>query len=140
MLHLDLKTTMANNDLHKVNRICELGGIDVRYPMLDQHVRQHSAERAGYYGVMIWVLTMLELWLQAHGHAKPDSCRCRSWICSLSSRHDEFLYQGAVNGPVAAHTHGPIALFFDEPARDPAHSGPVGPALEQISHRIRQRD
>ena len=150
MLHLDLKITLADNDLRKVNRMCELAGIDVRYPMLDERLvefaagvpssmllkgfelrsfyrralgkflapetldknkqgfglpfgvwmkehdplktlaydsldsfkkrgylnpgyldqltRQHRSEHADYYGVMIWVLTMLELWLQTHGH------------------------------------------------------------------------
>lgn len=150
MLHLDLKITLADNDLRKVNRMCELAGIEVRYPMLDeklvefsarvpsrlllkrlelrsfyrkamegflapetlnknkqgfglpfgvwmvehrplqtlayesldnfktrgylnssyldQLIEQHRTGHAGYYGVMIWVLMMLEQWLQAHGH------------------------------------------------------------------------
>ena len=148
MLHLDLKITLADNDLRKVNRMCELVGIDVRYPMLDERlvefaarvpssmllkrfelrsfyrealgsflapetldknkqgfglpfgvwmvehkplqtlaydsldsfkqrgylkpayldqlIEQHRTGHAGYYGVMIWVLTMLEQWLQTH--------------------------------------------------------------------------
>ena len=148
MLHLDLKITLADNDLRKVNRMCELGGIDVRYPMLDDDLvkfsgrvppslklrhlklryfvkrtlkdflpqqaltkskqgfglpfgvwmredkalrditfdslnsfknrgyvntdyidtllRQHQEEHASYYGVMLWVMMMLEQWLQAH--------------------------------------------------------------------------
>jgi asparagine synthase (glutamine-hydrolysing) len=35
MMHLDLKETLADNDLRKVNRMCELAGIEVRYPLLD---------------------------------------------------------------------------------------------------------
>jgi asparagine synthase (glutamine-hydrolysing) len=35
MMHLDLKETLADNDLRKVNGMCELAGIEVRYPMLD---------------------------------------------------------------------------------------------------------
>jgi asparagine synthase (glutamine-hydrolysing) len=35
MMHLDLKQTLADNDLRKVNVMCRLAGIDVRYPMLD---------------------------------------------------------------------------------------------------------
>ncbi len=148
MLHLDLKITLADNDLRKVNRMCDLAGIDVRYPMLqenlvdfsasvpsklllrgfelrsfyrqalsdflapktleknkqgfglpfglwmtehsplqelaydsltqlkqrkllnpaylDQLIGQHRTGHAAYYGVMIWVLMMLEQWLQAH--------------------------------------------------------------------------
>jgi asparagine synthase (glutamine-hydrolysing) len=33
---LDLQITLADNDLRKVNRSCELAGIRVRYPMLDE--------------------------------------------------------------------------------------------------------
>lgn len=148
MLHLDMKFTLADNDLRKVSRACELGGVAVRYPLLDealvafsteltpdekvrgQYLRyffkksladflpreiidkskhgfglpfglwmqthpelkalandslsalrkrgivqpayidrlldQHSGGHASYYGVMIWVLMMLEQWLQQH--------------------------------------------------------------------------
>jgi asparagine synthase (glutamine-hydrolysing) len=38
MMHLDLKQTLADNDLRKVNVMCRLAGIDVRYPMLDDEV------------------------------------------------------------------------------------------------------
>lgn len=148
MLHLDLKITLADNDLRKVNRMCELAGIDVRYPMLDEElvdfaarvpsgmllkgqelrsfyrkalhdtlapstldkskhgfglpfgvwmseyrplqeiaydslssfkrrnylnpayidhlISEHRSGHAAYYGVMIWVLMMLEQWLDKH--------------------------------------------------------------------------
>jgi len=151
MMHLDLKITLADNDLRKVSQACELAGIDVRYPLLDErlmtfaagvppqiHIKnnqlrwffkealadflppailtkkkhgfgvpiglwlaeypplkaltvdslgtlrergivnpayidwlraRHAGEHAGYYGVMLWVLVMLEQWLRAHGHA-----------------------------------------------------------------------
>ncbi len=146
MLHLDWKQTLADNDLRKVNRMCELAGIEVRYPLLDERLvafaarlpvnykvkgqklrwffkealsdflpheiihkskhgfglpfglwmqrhaplhelaheslrafrarnivrpeyldelmRLHQAGHASYYGVMIWVIMMLEQWLQ----------------------------------------------------------------------------
>ena len=38
LLYVDLKLTIADNDLFKVNRIAESQGIDVRYPYLDKHV------------------------------------------------------------------------------------------------------
>ena len=148
MLHMDLKITLADNDLRKVNRMCELTDIEVRYPLLDEElvtfsaripsrilirrmelrsfyrrsvrgflapetldknkhgfglpfgiwmtehaglrelafdsladfrkrgylsncyidqiVREHKGGHAGYYGVMIWVIMMLEQWLTAH--------------------------------------------------------------------------
>lgn len=148
MMHLDLKNTLADNDLRKVNRMCQLGGVEVRFPLLDEALvefsarvpvdlklkgqelrwfykqalkdylapetlnkskhgfglpfglwmqeyaplhdlahdslqafrargyvrdsyiealqRHHNSEHAGYYGVMIWVIMMLEQWLQTH--------------------------------------------------------------------------
>jgi asparagine synthase (glutamine-hydrolysing) len=148
MLYLDWKITLADNDLRKVNRMCALGGVEVRYPMLDDELLEFSARvppsmklkglklrwffkkslenflpaeiitkpkhgfglpfgewlkesprlqdavysslhdfksrkllkaefiddliathrggHAAYYGTMIWVIAMLELWLRAH--------------------------------------------------------------------------
>ena len=42
MLYLDWKFTLADNDLRKVGRMCELAGIDVRYPWLDDEVIELS--------------------------------------------------------------------------------------------------
>jgi asparagine synthase (glutamine-hydrolysing) len=148
MMALDLKFTLADNDLPKVSRMCELAGVEVAYPFLDDDVvdlslrvptrwklrrgklrwfmkhalsdflpqdvlrkkkhgfglpfgmwireyrplrdlagdslarlkgraivrstwvdelwRRHETEHAAYYGVTIWVLMMLEQWLEAH--------------------------------------------------------------------------
>ena len=150
MLYLDWKITLHDNDLVKVNRMCELAGVRVAYPMLDDAVvdlscrvpsrlkirhgqlrwfyRQamrgflpdailrkskhgfglpfglwlrdhaplrelaydqvarlkrrpyfnpefldraiamHRSGHAAYYGELIWVLMMLELWFEARGH------------------------------------------------------------------------
>lgn len=43
MLHLDLKFTLADNDLRKVNRMAELAGVRVSYPMLDLAVIDFAA-------------------------------------------------------------------------------------------------
>ncbi len=43
MLFLDWKVTLADNDLRKVNRMCALSGIEVRYPMLDDELLEFSA-------------------------------------------------------------------------------------------------
>lgn len=43
MLALDLKFTLADNDLPKVRQTCELAGVDVRFPMLDDEVVNFSA-------------------------------------------------------------------------------------------------
>jgi asparagine synthase (glutamine-hydrolysing) len=42
MLYLDWKITLHDNDLVKVNRMCELAGIPVVYPMLDDAVVELS--------------------------------------------------------------------------------------------------
>jgi asparagine synthase (glutamine-hydrolysing) len=146
MMHLDHKFTLADNDLRKVTRMCEVAGVEVRFPFLDddlvafsatlrpsqkvhgnklrvlfkealrdflpsatiskskhgfglpfglwlkedlalgalandalerlgrrgivrpdylhQLLQQHATSYASYYGVMIWVLVQLELWMQ----------------------------------------------------------------------------
>ncbi|MBK1706661.1 asparagine synthetase B family protein [Halochromatium glycolicum] len=149
MLYLDWQQTLADNDLRKVTRMCQLAGVDVVYPMLDdelvafscrvpselklhrgrlrhfykeamrdflpagiidkkkhgfglpfgvwmhdhkplqelaydnllkfkgrgivraafidQLIRWHREAHAVYYGELVWVLMMLELWLSAQG-------------------------------------------------------------------------
>ncbi len=38
MLYMDWKTTLHDNDLVKVNRMCEMVGVEVCYPLLDQRI------------------------------------------------------------------------------------------------------
>ena len=42
LLHLDIKMTLADNDLRKVTRMCELAGVEVRYPFLDDALVEFS--------------------------------------------------------------------------------------------------
>ena len=44
MLHLDLKFTLADNDLRKVGAMTEAAGIEVRYPLLDDAMMDFSGE------------------------------------------------------------------------------------------------
>ena len=44
MMHLDLKFTLADNDLRKVSRMCDMAGIEVRYPLLDDELVEFSGE------------------------------------------------------------------------------------------------
>jgi asparagine synthase (glutamine-hydrolysing) len=44
MMHLDLKITLADNDLRKVSRMCDMAGVEVRYPMLDDDLVELSGE------------------------------------------------------------------------------------------------
>jgi asparagine synthase (glutamine-hydrolysing) len=46
MLALDLEFTLADDDLPKVARSCELAGVEIRFPMLDDRVVEFSAELA----------------------------------------------------------------------------------------------
>jgi asparagine synthase (glutamine-hydrolysing) len=155
MLALDLQFTLADNDLYKVNRMCELAQVGVSYPMLDddlvafsgalpselklkgttlryffkqalrnflpreiiakqkhgfglpegvwmrthaplrelaygtlqdfkarqvmrsefvdEMIAGHQSAHAAYWGGEIWVLVVLELWLQAHGKPRGQS-------------------------------------------------------------------
>ncbi|MEO1202676.1 MAG: asparagine synthase-related protein [Pseudomonadota bacterium] len=42
MLWYDWKFTLADNDLRKVSRMCELAGVRVSFPMLDEEFVEHS--------------------------------------------------------------------------------------------------
>ena len=44
MMHLDLKFTLADNDLRKVTRMCDVAGIEVRYPLLDDALVEFTGE------------------------------------------------------------------------------------------------
>ncbi len=46
MLALDLRFTLADNDLPKVGRMCELAGVEVAYPLLDDEIVAFSARLA----------------------------------------------------------------------------------------------
>jgi asparagine synthase (glutamine-hydrolysing) len=35
---------------------------------IERAIELHRTEHAAYYGDLVWILMMLELWLQAHGH------------------------------------------------------------------------
>ncbi|MFA5984833.1 MAG: asparagine synthase-related protein [Methylococcaceae bacterium] len=43
MLFSDAKFTLADNDLRKVNRMCELAGMAVKYPMLQENMIEFAA-------------------------------------------------------------------------------------------------
>jgi len=46
MLGLDFRFTLADNDLPKVTRMCELAGVDVAFPMLHDDVIDYSLRLA----------------------------------------------------------------------------------------------
>mgnify|MGYP000479860346 CR=1 FL=1 len=44
MLYMDWKTTLHDNDLVKVNKMCEMAGVKVRYPILSQEIIELSCQ------------------------------------------------------------------------------------------------
>lgn len=42
MMYLDWQITLADNDLRKVSRMCELAGVEVAFPMLDDDLVEYS--------------------------------------------------------------------------------------------------
>lgn len=47
-LYLDWKFTLADNDLVKVNSMCAMAGVDVRYPMLDDELLDLSMQLSAH--------------------------------------------------------------------------------------------
>jgi len=43
MMHLDMQITLADNDLRKVNQMCDLAGIEVKYPFLEAELVDFAA-------------------------------------------------------------------------------------------------
>lgn len=43
MMHLDLKTALADNDLRKNTRMCALAGVEVRFPLMDDDLVAFAA-------------------------------------------------------------------------------------------------
>jgi len=43
MMHLDLQITLADNDLRKVSVMCDLAGVEVRYPFLNSELVDFAA-------------------------------------------------------------------------------------------------
>lgn len=43
MMHMDMQITLADNDIRKINRMCELAGVEVRYPFLDEGLAEFAA-------------------------------------------------------------------------------------------------
>jgi asparagine synthase (glutamine-hydrolysing) len=44
MLYMDWKSTLHDNDLVKVNKMCEMAGVDVCYPLLSQEIVDFSCQ------------------------------------------------------------------------------------------------
>lgn len=80
---MELQVVLADNDLRKVNRMCALAGVEVRYPMLDEAVCEFSASippkllleglrlRAFFKKAMVGFLPPATLKKRKHGFGLP---------------------------------------------------------------------
>lgn len=83
MQYLDWRFTLADNDIQKVTRMCELAGVEVAYPMLSENVVDFSCTvpsstkmeggrlRAFYKDAMKGFLTEETLTKEKHGFGLP---------------------------------------------------------------------
>jgi len=100
MLFLDHKFTLADNDLRKVNRMCELAGIDVRYPLLQEDMVEFAARipadmllrgqqlRAFYRYAMRDFLAKKTLEKHKHGFGLPFGLWMREYAPLEEFAHD----------------------------------------------------
>ena len=96
---LELQVVIADNDLRKVNRMCALAGIEVRYPMLDEEVVRFSAAippelllrglklRAFFKRAMAGYLPKVTLGKRKHGFGLPVG----PWLAH-GTRLQQFAY------------------------------------------------
>jgi len=83
MLYMDWKTTLHDNDLVKVNKMCEMAGVTVRYPLLTQQIVELSCQipsanklqakelRKFYKQAMVGFLPEQILYKSKHGFGLP---------------------------------------------------------------------
>lgn len=109
MLYLDMQVTLADNDLRKVGRACDLADVAVAYPMLDEELIEYAASipssllikgfdlRYFFRRAMDGFLPEQIIKKKKHGFATPfrdwtrDSSEIRDLvrgaICDLKQRH-----------------------------------------------------
>ncbi|MEZ5503646.1 MAG: asparagine synthase C-terminal domain-containing protein [Halioglobus sp.] len=47
----------------------------IRPPFIDKAIEMHQSQHAAYYGELVWILTVFELWLEGHHQKRPDDFR-----------------------------------------------------------------
>ena len=129
MLFLDWKFTLADNDLRKVNRMCELAGIAVDYPMLDDDLVELSTRvprelklkgaelRYFYKQAMRGFLPQAVLEKQKHGFGLPFG----EWL-KESTRLQDLVY-GSLS---ALKIRGVIEPAFIDELIDEHRAGHAG--------------
>lgn len=119
MMHLDHKFTLADNDLRKVSRMCELAGVEVRFPFLDDDLVAFSGTLQVKQKVSGNKLRVL--FKEALRGFLPDETITKS-------KHGFGLPFGVWLG-----SHGPLKALADDALRSLAQRGIVKPAyLRQL--------
>jgi asparagine synthase (glutamine-hydrolysing) len=105
LLYLDLKMTLADNDLRKVSGTAELAGVNVRYPLLDDHLAELSGripaalklkgfdKRYIFKQAMKGILPHKVLYKKKHGFGVPLA----QWL--LQNAHMRELMQDVMHDP-----------------------------------------
>jgi len=130
---MELQVILADNDLRKVNRMCALAGVEVRYPMLDEAVCEFSASippkllleglrlRAFFKKTMMDFLPAATLKKRKHGFGLPLG----PWLepgsaildfaldCLGSLRQREIFASSYIEGVIERHLANPEELNAD---------------------------
>jgi asparagine synthase (glutamine-hydrolysing) len=131
MLYLDWTITLHDNDLVKVNRMCELAGIAVAYPMLDDDVVELSCRvpsrlkvkrgklRWFYKRAMAGFLPEAVLGKSKHGFGLPfgiwlkDHAPLREMACDSVNRLKQrpYFLPGFIDEAIRMHRSGHSAYY-----------------------------
>lgn len=133
MLFLDWQITLADNDLRKVSRACELAGVAVRYPMLDDGLVAYSTSiptdwklpgrqlRAFYKTSLTGWLPDATLAKSKHGFGLPFGIWMKQYKPLQELAYDNILKLRArgifkpsfLEGAIAAHRDDHASYFGD---------------------------
>ena len=131
MLYLDWQITLADNDLRKVNRACEMAGVSVRYPMLDDALVEFSTAipsqwklpgrtlRDFYKRALAGWLPQATLDKEKHGFGLPFGVWMRSYAplsemaydCVLRLKHRDIFREDFLDRAIALHRADHAAYY-----------------------------
>ncbi len=123
MMHVDMQLTIADGDLRKVNRMCELAGVRVLYPLLDDDLVRFAAAvpsgllirnsvlRYFYKKALSDFLPKEAIAKQKHGFGLPDlealseyePLRAMAYDCATALKNRHLLSSDFLNGIVDLH-------------------------------------
>lgn len=130
MHQLELQVVLADNDLRKVNRMCALAGVSVRFPLLDEAVCEFSAKlppdlllrglklRAFFKQAMVGFLPRKTLSKRKHGFGLPvgpwlfpgTTLQEFAYDCLTSLKTRYLLRVKFIDGLMERHSKDPHAV------------------------------